>query len=153
MKDSQAPRIAFDQASGVLCTPDSGTTGGEAYSRRMLNRMSVGKVQLPDGTLYVLGHSEETMRASEWGSLLSMSMSIVDGSLNLSPLSDLDQVYLIEMFTGTSKYHPPCPPCNLPPPPPPGDCHSHVFLVNMYCAVLCCPFALHMALHLSHYFK
>ena len=37
------------------------------------------------------------------------------------------------------------PPCNLP--PPPGDRHFHVFLVNMYCAGLCCPSALRMALH------
>ena len=50
---------------------------------------------------------------------------------------------------------PPCeihpPPCNLPPlaipPPHPGDRHFHIFLVNMYCAILCCPSALHMALH------
>ena len=32
-------------------------------------------------------------------------------------------------------------------PPPPGDRHFHVFLVNIYCAGLCCPSALHMALH------
>ena len=37
------------------------------------------------------------------------------------------------------------PPCN--PPPHPGDRHFHVFLVNMYCAGLCCPSALRMALH------
>ena len=39
----------------------------------------------------------------------------------------------------------------LPPPPPlqspPGDRHFHVFLVNIYCAGLCCPSAIHMALH------
>ena len=34
-----------------------------------------------------------------------------------------------------------------PPPPPPGDRHFHVFLVKMYCAGLCCPSALCMALH------
>ena len=33
------------------------------------------------------------------------------------------------------------------PPPPPGDRHFHVFLVNVYCVGLCCPSALHMALH------
>ena len=36
---------------------------------------------------------------------------------------------------------------HLCPPPPPGDRHFHVFLVNMYCAGLCCPTALRMALH------
>ena len=54
--------------------------------------------------------------------------------------------------------HTPPPPCKLPPlaisPPHPGDRHFHVFLVNMYCAGLCCPSALRMALHcFSHYFK
>ena len=38
-------------------------------------------------------------------------------------------------------------PLQSPPPPPPGDRHFHVFLVNMYCAGLCCPSALRMALH------
>ena len=45
---------------------------------------------------------------------------------------------------------PPPPPCKVPPlaiPPPPGDRHFHVVLVNMYCAGLCCPSALRMALH------
>ena len=46
----------------------------------------------------------------------------------------------------------PPPPCKLPPlaispPPHPGDRHFHVFLVNMYCAALCCPSAFCMALH------
>ena len=34
-------------------------------------------------------------------------------------------------------------PCNTPL----GDRHFHVFRVNTYCASLCCPSALHMALH------
>ena len=38
------------------------------------------------------------------------------------------------------------------PPPPPGDRHFHGFLVNMYCAGLCCPSALRLAL-LSQYYK
>ena len=46
---------------------------------------------------------------------------------------------------------PPPPPCNLPPlafsHPAPGDRDFHVFLGNIYCAGLCCPCALHMALH------
>ena len=39
------------------------------------------------------------------------------------------------------------PPRLQSPPPHPGDRHFHVFLVNMYCAGLCCPSALRMALH------
>ena len=46
----------------------------------------------------------------------------------------------------------PCTPlANSPPlqspPPHSGDRHFHVFLVNMYCAGLCCPSGLPMALH------
>ena len=43
-------------------------------------------------------------------------------------------------------------PCN--PPPPHRETVTFFFLVNMYCAGLCCPSALRMALHcFSHYFK
>ena len=45
----------------------------------------------------------------------------------------------------------PPPPYKLPPlaisQPPPRDYHFHVSLINMYCAGLCCPSALRMALH------
>ena len=62
----------------------------------MLDRMTVGRVQLPDGAICVPGdHASPQM---------GQPMSIVDGSLNPVPLNDLDQVYLMEMFTGTSKY-------------------------------------------------
>ena len=55
-------------------------------------------------------------------------------------------------------WYPSPPLANSPPlqsaPPHPGDRHFHVFLVSMYCAGLCCPSALRMALHcFSHYFK
>ena len=39
------------------------------------------------------------------------------------------------------------PPLAISPPPHPGDRHFHVFLVNMYCAGLCCASASRMALH------
>ena len=42
---------------------------------------------------------------------------------------------------------PPPPPPLQSPPPHPGDRHLDVFLVIMYCAGLCCPSALRMALH------
>ena len=60
----------------------------------MLDRMTVGRVQLPDGPIYVPEDSETAMQAPEWASLLSM----VDGSLNLVPLCDLDQVLLKEVM-------------------------------------------------------
>ena len=59
----------------------------------MLDRMTVGRVQLPDGPIYVREDSDTAMQAPEWASFLS----IVDGSLNPVPLCDLDQVLLKEV--------------------------------------------------------
>ena len=56
--------------------------------------MTVGRTELPDGPMYVLENSHETIPAPEWGSFLS----IVDGSLNPVPVSDLDQVILKELM-------------------------------------------------------
>ena len=52
--------------------------------------MTVGRTELPNGPIYVTEDSQKTMPAPAWGSLLS----IVDGSLNPVPVSDLDQVVL-----------------------------------------------------------
>ena len=54
--------------------------------------MNVGRVQLPDGPIYVPEDSDTAMQAPEWASFLS----IIDGSLNPVPLCDLDQVLLKE---------------------------------------------------------
>ena len=56
--------------------------------------MTVGRVQLPDGPIYVPEDSDTAMQAPEWASFLS----IVDGSLNPVPLCDLDQVLLKEVM-------------------------------------------------------
>ena len=73
----------------VLCTPDWGTTGEHAYWRRLLDRMTVGRTELPNGPIYVPEDSQETMPAPEWGSF----SSIVDGALNPVPVSDLVRLY------------------------------------------------------------
>ena len=78
----------------VLCTPDWGTTGEHAYWRRLLDRMTVGRTELPNGPIYVPEDSQETMPAPEWGSFLSN----LDGALNPVPVSDLDQVVLKELM-------------------------------------------------------
>ena len=87
-------KIALEEARVVLCTPDWGTTGGHAYWRRLLDRMTVGRTELPNGPIYVPEDSQETMPAPEWGSFLS----ILDGSLNPVPVSDLNQVVLMELM-------------------------------------------------------
>ena len=78
----------------ILCTPDRGTTGELAYWRRLLDRITVGRTELPSGPIYVPADSQETMPAPQWGSFLS----IVDGSPNTVPVSDLDQVVLKELM-------------------------------------------------------
>ena len=83
-------KIAYEGGRVVICTPDWGCSGEHAYWLRMLDRMTVGRVQLPDGPIYVPEDSDTAMQAPEWASFLS----IVDGSLNPVPLFDLDQVLL-----------------------------------------------------------
>ena len=87
-------KIALERARVVPCTPDWGTTGEHAYSRRLLDSMTVGRTELPNGPNHVPEDSHESMHASERGSFLS----IVDGSRNPVPVSDLDQVVLNELM-------------------------------------------------------
>ena len=54
----------------------------------------MGRTELPHGPIYFPENSQETMPAPEWGSFLS----IVDGSLNPVPASDLHQVVLKELM-------------------------------------------------------
>ena len=86
-------KIALEGARVVLCTPDRGTTGEHAYWRRSLDRMTVGRTELPNGPIYVPEDSQEAIPAPEWGSFLS----IVNGALDPVPVSDLDQVVLKEL--------------------------------------------------------
>ena len=87
-------KIALEGARVLLCTPDWGTTGEHAHCRRPLDRMTVGRTELPNGPIYVPKDSQEIMPAPDWDSFLS----IVDGSLNPVPVSDLNQVVLKELM-------------------------------------------------------
>ena len=68
----------------------TGTLAEHTYWRCRLDRMTVGRVQLPNSPICVL----ETMQAPEWPSYLS----IIDGALNPVPLCDLDQPMLKEIM-------------------------------------------------------
>ena len=96
-------KIALEGARVVLCTPHWGTTGEHAYWRRLLDRMTVERTELPNGPIYVPEDSQETMPAPEWGSFLS----IVDGSVNPVPASDLDQVVHNELMAKKQRPYPP----------------------------------------------
>ena len=56
--------------------------------------MTVGRVQPPDGPIYVSEDSDTPMQALEWTSFLS----IVDGFLNTVPLCDLNELLLKEVM-------------------------------------------------------
>ena len=59
---------------------------GHAYWKHLLERMTVGRTEMPNATIYVHDDSHETMPALERGSFLP----IVDGSLNPVLVSELD---------------------------------------------------------------
>ena len=87
-------KIAYEGGRVVMCTPDWGCSGEQAYWCRLLDRMTVGRVQLPDGPIYLPEDSDTAMQAPEWASILS----IVDGSFNPVPLCNLDQVLLKDVM-------------------------------------------------------
>ena len=61
-------KIAYEGGRVVMCIPDRGCSCEHAYWRRMLDRMTVGRVQLPDGSIYVPENSDTAMQAAEWAS-------------------------------------------------------------------------------------
>ena len=87
-------KISYEGGRVVMCTPEWGCSGEHAFWRCMLDRMTVGRVQLPDSPIYLPEDSDTAMQAPEWASFLS----IVDGSLNLVPLCDLDEALLKEVM-------------------------------------------------------
>ena len=87
-------KSAYEGGRVVMCTPDWSWSGEHAYWRHLLDRMNVGRVQLPNGPIYVSEDSDTAMQAPESASFLSM----VDGSLNPVPLCDLDQVLLKQVM-------------------------------------------------------
>ena len=69
-------KIALARARVVLCTPDWGTACEHAYWRRLLDRMTVGRTEPPNGPIYVPEDSEETISAPECGSFLSIVVAL-----------------------------------------------------------------------------
>ena len=60
--------IAYEGGKVVMCTPNWGFSGEHAYWRHLLDGMTVGRVQLPDGPIYVPADSDTAMQAPEWAS-------------------------------------------------------------------------------------
>ena len=87
-------KIAYAGGRVVLCTLHWGTSGEHAYGRQLRDQMTVGRVQLPDGPIYVPEDSDTVMQAPEWTSFLS----IIDRSLNPAPQCVLHKVLLKEII-------------------------------------------------------
>ena len=87
-------KIAYEGGRVVMCTPDWGCSREHAYWRHLLDQMTVGRVQLPDGAIYVPEDSDTAIQAPESASFLS----IADGSRKPVPLCHLDQVLLKEVM-------------------------------------------------------
>ena len=83
-------KIAFEGARVLLCTPDWGCTAEHAYWRDLLDRMTVGRVDLLAGPISLPEDSDTTMQAPEW--------TIVDRTLNPVPVCDLDEALLKEVM-------------------------------------------------------
>ena len=49
-----------------MCTPDWGCSGDNAYWHQLLDQMTVGRMQLSDGPIYVPEDSDTAMQAPEW---------------------------------------------------------------------------------------
>ena len=69
-------KIAYEGGRVVMCTPDWGCSGEHAYRRHMPDRMTVGRVQLPDSPIYVTEDSDTAMQATS-GPVLTMDLSIL----------------------------------------------------------------------------
>ena len=59
-------KIAYEGGRVVMCTPDWGCTGEHAYWRRMLDGMTVGRVQPSDCPIYVPEDSDTAMQGPEF---------------------------------------------------------------------------------------
>ena len=63
-------KIVCEGGRIVMCTPDWGCSGEHAYWRQLPDRKTVGRVQLPEGPIYVPEDSNTAMQAPEWASFL-----------------------------------------------------------------------------------
>ena len=55
--------IALEGARVVMCTPDWGPTGEHTFLRRLFDRVSVRRPEVPNGPIYVPEDSQKTMPA------------------------------------------------------------------------------------------
>ena len=79
-------RVAVERSRMVLCSPDWGAYGGNAYWRTLLDRLTISSVRLPDEAIYVPLGRRTPIGKPGWGSILS----VVEEGLTSIPWEDLD---------------------------------------------------------------
>ena len=70
--DKCLAKDVLDRAKVVLVTPDWGPVGESRGWRRLLDRLTVQRVPLPDCPLYVPDGASKPLAASKWGSVISL---------------------------------------------------------------------------------
>ena len=78
-------KAVLDRAKVCLVTPDWGPVGESHGWRRLLDRLTVQRVPLPDCPLYVPDGASKPLAASKWGS----EISLVDGAAMQIPIEEL----------------------------------------------------------------
>ena len=94
-------KVVLDRAKVVLVTPEWGPVGESRGWRRLLDRLTVQRVPLPDCTLYVPDGASKPLAAPNWGSVISL----FDGALMQIPIEELHEAtvkWLTKMNRGWS---------------------------------------------------
>ena len=94
-------KVVLDRAKVVLVTPDWRPVGESRGCRRLLDRLTVQRVPLPDGPLYVPDGASKLLAAPKWGSVISL----VDGTAMQIPIEELHERtvrWLMKMNCGWS---------------------------------------------------
>jgi len=80
-------KVALEKVKMVIITPDWGNSGQNAYWRRLLDRLTVRRLIMPDIELYEkYGDPKNLLPKPKWTSILS----VLDGSQNVIAPSELD---------------------------------------------------------------
>ena len=80
-------KVALDKCRMVIVTPDWGAHGPQGQWRRLLDRLTLKRVCLPDVPLYEkFGDPNRLLPKPAWSSMVSL----IDGSLNEVSLAELD---------------------------------------------------------------
>ena len=80
-------KVALDKAKVVMVTPDWGVFGPTGYWRKVLDRLTVRRMYLPDVPIYEkFGDPSQLLPKPHWQTMVS----VLDGGVNLVSALELD---------------------------------------------------------------